>query len=74
VDDSYFFLENVFLLQDIEVMNFKSTKDSRGGFFNQMVICVKTLLERDDIVGTLTVNGWSAEEKDAREERKGAGM
>ena len=39
--------------QDIEVMNFKSTKDIRGSFFNQVIICLKTLLERDDIVGTL---------------------
>ena len=44
---------NEFLPQDIDVINFKSTKDIRGVLY-QMVICVKALLERDDIVGTLT--------------------
>lgn len=54
-EDIYCFLENEFTGSDIGVMNFKSAGDVRGSFFNHMVICVRTLMDGEDVVGTITL-------------------
>ena len=54
-DDIYCFTENECLPQDIEVMNWKGTQDIRGSFFNHMILCVRTVMEGDDVVGVITM-------------------
>jgi len=54
-DDIYCFTENECLPQDIEVMNWKSAQDVRGSFFNHMILCVRTVMEGEDVVGVITM-------------------
>jgi arylamine N-acetyltransferase len=54
-DGIYCFAEVQCLPQDIEVMNWKSTKNVRGSFFNQMILCVRTVMEEEDVVGVITM-------------------
>ena len=54
-DDIYCFTENECLPQDIEVMNWKGTQDLRGSFFNHMILCVRTVMEGEDVVGVITM-------------------
>ena len=53
--DVYCFGENEFLPQDFEVMHFKMTRDVRGGFFNHMLMCVRNVMEGEDVVGVIAV-------------------
>jgi arylamine N-acetyltransferase len=56
--DVYIFTETEFLPQDTKVMNYSTTFDVRGSFFNHMVICTRTVMENESVVGTLSlVNG-----------------
>lgn len=52
-DDVYCFGENEFTQDDIGVMNWKTARDVRGSFFNHMVLCVKNILEGEDVAGTV---------------------
>ncbi|KAH8806478.1 hypothetical protein F5882DRAFT_122276 [Hyaloscypha sp. PMI_1271] len=45
-DDIYCFAEVECLPQDIGVMNWKSTKNVRRSFLNQMILCVRTVVKR----------------------------
>ncbi|KAI9700019.1 MAG: N-terminal acetyltransferase [Candelina mexicana] len=51
---AYSFTELEFLPPDYTIMNFY-TSTSRTSFFTYTVICTKMVMERDDIVGTLTL-------------------
>ena len=53
-DDIYAFTEMEFLPEDFEVMNYRTTKDPRS-WFNQKVVCVKTVLDgdEDDVAGVI---------------------
>lgn len=65
--DCYAFTTEEFLPMDLAVMTFKTTQDTRGSFFNQMVICTRFLMQdrlgmggelKGQIVGTVgMVNG-----------------
>ncbi|CZR57069.1 uncharacterized protein PAC_06958 [Phialocephala subalpina] len=52
-DDIYCFTEIEFTPVDVAVMNWKTTRDLRGSFFNYMVICVRNVMEGEDVVGTI---------------------
>ncbi|PVH89906.1 cysteine proteinase [Cadophora sp. DSE1049] len=56
-DDTYCFTETEFLPQDIAVMNFKTTRDVRGSFFNHVLFCGKNLLEDGEVVGIVNLTG-----------------
>ena len=49
-DDIYCFAEVECLPQDIGVMDWKSTKNIRRSFLNQMILCVRTVVEEDVVV------------------------
>jgi arylamine N-acetyltransferase len=51
--DTYCFTEIEFLPQDIEVLNWRSTKDVRGSFFNHMIMCARYVMEEEDLVGVI---------------------
>lgn len=53
-DDIYAFTEMEFLAEDFEVMNYRSTRDSKS-WFTQKVVCVKTVLDddEDDVAGVI---------------------
>jgi hypothetical protein len=48
-------VENEFLPEGIEMLNFKSTKDIRGSFFNQIIVFIRTALEGEDVAGTVSL-------------------
>ncbi|KAH7419063.1 hypothetical protein BKA64DRAFT_751377 [Cadophora sp. MPI-SDFR-AT-0126] len=58
-NDTYCFTETEFLPQDIAVMNFKTTRDVRGSFFNHVVFCGRNLLVDGEVLGTVNLTGGS---------------
>lgn len=52
-DDIYCFTETEFTSEDVAVMNWKTSRDVRGSFFNYMTMCLKNEMEGEDVVGTL---------------------
>ncbi|KAI9844614.1 MAG: N-terminal acetyltransferase [Sclerophora amabilis] len=50
--DGYCFTELEFLPEDFVVMSY-STSTSRTSWFTQKIVCVKTLLEKNETIGTL---------------------
>jgi len=46
-DDIYAFTEMELLPEDFEVINYRSTRDSKS-WFTQKVVCVKTVLDGDE--------------------------
>ncbi|KAI9814657.1 MAG: N-terminal acetyltransferase [Pycnora praestabilis] len=53
---AYCFTELEFLPVDYEIMNLK-TSTSRTSFFTYSIICVKTILESDEVIGVMTLVG-----------------
>jgi hypothetical protein len=62
-DDIYCFAEVECLPQDIGVMNWKSTKNVRGSFLNQMILCVRTVVEEEDAVGVIIMADGKAKQR-----------
>ncbi|KAE8451550.1 hypothetical protein EG329_003623 [Mollisiaceae sp. DMI_Dod_QoI] len=52
-DDMYCFTDIEFTPMDVGVMNWKTTRDVRGSFFNHLIICVRNQMEGEDVVGTV---------------------
>ncbi|PBP27843.1 arylamine N-acetyltransferase 1, partial [Diplocarpon rosae] len=65
--DLYCFTETEFIPQDIAVMNFKSTGDVRGSFFNHVAFCGRNIVEEGRVVGTVNLAGAKCKRKIWRE-------
>jgi hypothetical protein len=44
-------------------MNWKSTKNVRGSFLNQMILCVQTVVEEEDVVGVIIMADGKAKQR-----------
>ncbi|KUJ21769.1 cysteine proteinase [Mollisia scopiformis] len=54
-EEVYCFTEVEFTEADVGVMNWKTARDLRGSFFNHIIICMRTEMEGEDVVGTVVL-------------------